>query len=186
MAPSVKKAALRKVLLEKRDAISDELVRISSEKIFKKLGKIKEFRAANTIACYYPTGSEVKTQDIMLDALSQGKQVCLPRITKDDMEFFQIPDLNSIEQGAFGIMEPKESCKACSDIDVIIVPTVGIAKDGTRLGYGHGYYDRFLAKYSATSIAITYSKQMVKSIPTTPNDITVNWIVTEDKIIKVA
>jgi len=82
-------------------------------------------------------------------------------------------------------MEPKDNCEKSDKIDVIIVPTVGISVDGNRLGYGHGYYDRFLAKTDAISVALTYEKQIIKSVPSTENDVTINWIVTEDRFFKV-
>ena len=185
MAPDPKKAALRKVLLEKRDAISYDLIKIASQKIFNRLKKIKEYNDAKVIACYYPIGSEVLTQDIMLDALSQGKQVCLPKVTYSSMNFREVKDMKNLEMGLFDIMEPKEDCKICDKIDVVIVPTVGISRNGSRLGYGHGYYDRFLStNNSAVSIALTYSKQIIKNIPSSDNDVQINWIVTEDEFFK--
>ena len=184
MEQNPEKAALRKVLLEKRDSTSDDMIKIASTKIFNKLKQIKEFREAKSIACYYPTGSEVLTQDIMLESLSQGKNISLPKVVGNEIEFHQIKDLNSLEKGAFDIMEPKEDCKKINEFDVIIVPAVGFSRNGARLGYGHGFYDRFLSKNSATSILLSYSKQMVKSIPTTANDVLVDWIVTEDEFFK--
>ena len=184
MAPNPEKTALRKVLLEKRDGISSDMINIASGKIFKKIKKISEFRNAQTIACYYPLGSEVLTQDILLEGLSLGKRVCLPKVVGENLEFRQIKDLDSLEKGTFDIMEPKEDCLTCKEIDVAIVPAVGISRNGARLGYGHGYYDKFLSQNNITSIVLSYSKQIVKSIPTTANDVLVDWIVTEDEFFK--
>ena len=184
MASNPEKAALRKVLLEKRDGISYDMIKIVSGKIFNKLKQIKEYRDAQSIACYYPIGSEVLTQDILLEALSHGKQVCLPKVVGEELEFRQIKDLNSLEKGMYDIMEPKDDCTKCKKFDVTIVPTIGLSRNGARLGYGHGYYDRFLAKTKTTSIALSYSKQIVKSIPVTDNDFLVDWIVTEDEFFK--
>ena len=69
-------------------------------------------------------------------------------------------------------------------IDCVLVPTVGISKSGSRLGYGNGYYDKFLSTTNASKISLTYSKQIVKSIPNSPHDIKIDWIVTENEIIK--
>ena len=185
MAPDPKKTALRKVLLEKRDSTSYDMIKIASQKIFNRLKKIKEYRNAKVIACYYPIGSEVLTQDIMLDALSQGKQVCLPKVTESKIiEFREVKDLKSLERDSFNIMEPKKDCEICDKIDLVIVPTVGIDRNGSRLGYGHGYYDRFLSTSKAVSIALTYSKQIVKNIPSSDDDVQINWIVTEDEFFK--
>ena len=93
-------------------------MKIASGKIFNKLKKINDFRNAETIACYYPIGSEVLTHDIMLECLSHGKQVCLPKVVENNLEFRQIKDLNSLEKGAFDIMEPKDDCLVCKKFDV--------------------------------------------------------------------
>jgi len=180
-----KKSSLRKTLLEKRDATSFDLIKISSRQIQANLERIEDYRNAKSIAFYYPIGSEVKTQDLMLKVLSLGKDVLLPKVQEDELDFRKITDLNSLEKGSFDIMEPKDNCEKSDKIDVIIVPTVGISVDGNRLGYGHGYYDRFLAKTDAVSVALTYEKQIIKSVPSTENDVTINWIVTEDRFFKV-
>ncbi len=184
MAQNPEKTSLRKVLLEKRDGISEDMIKIASEKIFNKLKQIKEYKEAQSIACYYPTGSEVLTQNILLEALSSGKKICLPKVVEDDLEFREINGLNSLEKGTFDIMEPKDDCPVNENFDVVIVPAVGISRNGARLGYGFGYYDRFLSKNKTTSIVLSYSKQMVKSIPTTKDDYLVDWVVTEDEFFK--
>ncbi len=185
MESNPKKSSLRKTLLEKRDATSFDLIKISSRQIQANLERIEDYRNAKSIAFYYPIGSEVKTQDLMLKVLSLGKEVLLPKVQGGELDFRKITDLNSLEKGSFDIMEPKDNCEKSDKIDVIIVPTVGISADGNRLGYGHGYYDRFLAKTDAVSIALTYEKQIIKSVPSTENDVTINWIVTEDRFFKV-
>jgi len=184
LATNTEKAALRKMLLEKRDAISYDLKKIASKQIHNKLKKIKIFKEAKSVACYYPIGSEVLTQDIMQEILSDGKEVLLPKVKDENISFRKILDLNSLEKGSFDIMEPKEDCPASDKMDVVLVPTVGISPDGIRLGYGHGYYDRFLAKTNAVTIALTYSKQIVKSIPSTEKDIKIQWVVTEEKFFQ--
>ena len=185
MESNPKKSSLRKTLLEKRDATSFDLIKISSRQIQANLERIEDYRNAKSIAFYYPIGSVVKTQDLMLKVLSLGKEVLLPKVQGGELDFRKITDLNSVEKGSFDIMEPKDNCQKSDKIDVIIVPTVGISADGNRLGYGHGYYDRFLAKTDAVSIALTYEKQIIKSVPSTENDVTINWIVTEDRFFKV-
>ena len=184
MATNTEKAALRKMLLEKRDSISYDLIKITSKQIHNKLKRIKIFKEAESFACYYPIGSEVLTQDIMQEILSDGKEILLPKIKDANISFRKILDLSSLEKGSFDIMEPKDDCPVTDKIDVVLVPTVGISPDGIRLGYGHGYYDRFLAKTNAVTIALTYSKQIIKSIPFTEKDIKIQWIVTEEKFFQ--
>lgn len=146
MEASKEKANIRKFLLENRDAISFDLIKIASKAIHKNLKKIDDFRQAKFIAGYYPIGSEVKTQEIMQEVLADGKTLALPKVRGEDLEFRKVTDFGNLEKSGFGIMEPKDWCNIIEDIDVILVPTVGITRDGIRLGYGYGYYDRFLKK----------------------------------------
>ena len=186
MSVSIEKAALRKHLLEKRDATSAELRDIASEKIHENLKKNSSFINAQNIACYFPIGSEVDTHDIMLNILKQGKNLLLPRIVDDKIEFYIVSNLEKLEKGSFEIMEPRDNCEKAEKIDCVLIPTVGVSKFGIRLGYGNGYYDRFLSSTDTVKISLTYSKQIVKSIPNDPHDIKIDWIVTEDENIKVS
>ena len=83
-------------------------------------------------------------------------------------------------------MEPKDSCERTKKIDCVLILTVGVSKLGVRLGYGHGYYDRFLLSTDAMKISLTYSKQIVISIPSDSHDIKIDWIVTENENIKIS
>ena len=186
MSVNIQKAALRKHLLEKRDATSAELRDILSGKIHQNLKKISSYTNSQNVACYFPIGSEVNTHDIMLNVLKQGKNLLLPRIVNDNLEFYIVPNLEKLEKGSFEIMEPKDSCKKAEKIDCVLIPTVGVSKSGVRLGYGKGYYDRFLSLIDAVKISLTYSKQIVKSIPNDSHDVKIDWIVTEDENVKIS
>jgi len=181
---STEKSSLRKVLLERRDATSYDFIKLASNKIYNKLKQIEIFGKAKKIACYYPIGSEVLTQDIMQGLVGNGIEICLPKIVKDNLSFRKINGLKDLEKGSYGIMEPKENSFELEGIEIVLVPTVGITKNGVRLGYGYGYYDRFLASSNAKTISLTYSKQIVKSIPFSEKDVKIDWIVTEEKIIE--
>ena len=106
MSVNIQKAALRKYLLEKRDATSAELRNISSDMIHQNLKQITSFTNSQNIACYFPIGSEVDTHDIMLDILQQNKNLLLPRIVNDNLEFYIVENLEKLEKGSFEIMEP--------------------------------------------------------------------------------
>jgi len=186
LSVNIQKAALRKHLLEKRDATSAELREISSERIHQNLKRITSFTNSQNIACYFPIGSEIDTHNIMLDMLEQDKNLLLPRIVNNNLEFCIVPNLEKLEKGSFEIMEPKDSCKKAEKIDCVLIPTVGVSKSGVRLGYGKGYYDRFLSLIDAVKISLTYSKQIVKSIPNDSHDIKIDWIVTEDGNVQIS
>jgi 5-formyltetrahydrofolate cyclo-ligase len=149
---SSEKESLRNRLLETRDNTSFDLMKITSQKIQKKLKKIYAFKNAQKIGAYYPIGSEVFTQDIIQELLSQAKEVFLPKIVGKKMEFRKIENFSSLEQGSFDIMEPKDDCPTDNNLDVILVPTVGISPTGVRLGYGHGFYDKFLTENKTLTI----------------------------------
>ena len=186
MSVNTQKAALRKHLLEKRDATSAELRETSSEKIHQNLKNISAYTNSQNIACYFPIGSEINTYDIMLDILGQNKNLLLPRIVNDNLQFYIVSNLEKLEKGNFEIMEPKDSCKKAEKIDCVLIPTVGVSKSGVRLGYGKGYYDRFLSLIDAVKISLTYSKQIVKSIPNDSHDVKIDWIVTEDGNVQIS
>jgi len=177
------KTSLRKFLLDKRDGTSFDLMKITSKAIQKRLKKIDLYRNAKKIGMYYPIGSEIMTQDIIQEALSEGKEVFLPKVIGKNIEFRKIESVSNLENGAFDIMEPRNECPINNNLDVILVPTVGISPKGVRLGYGHGFYDRFLAENKIETISITMEKQIVKNIPASEHDAIIDWIVTEDRII---
>jgi 5-formyltetrahydrofolate cyclo-ligase len=148
------------------------------------LRKIFAFKNAQKIGLYYPIGSEVFTQDIIQELLSQSKEVFLPKVVEKNIEFRKIKDFSSLESGNFDIMEPKEDCEVDNYLDIIVVPTVGISPAGVRLGYGHGFYDKFLEKKDAVTISLTLEKQIIKNIPKSEQDISIDWIITEDRMFQ--
>ncbi len=178
------KQNLRKQCLEKRDWLSADFIDIASKQIRKNLGKLEQYRAAQTIACYHSTGSEVRTHEIMQEILSHGKTLALPRVQGENLVFCSVKKFEDLEKGEFGIMEPKQYCPQVSEFDIIIVPAVAMAKNGQRLGYGMGFYDRFLAGKDIPTIALAYSKSIVKNIPHSESDALISIIITEDGIIK--
>ena len=101
MDGNAEKKSLRKLLLQKRENTSSDFLKIASGKIQKKLKKIKEFRDAQKIGAYYPTGNEVQTDDIIQELLSSGKEVFLPKTVGAEMEFRKIKDFASLEKREF-------------------------------------------------------------------------------------
>ena len=184
MSDNSEKKNSRKVLLEKRDSLSYDYIEIASRQIHNKIKQIEIFRKAKNIACYFPIGSEVKTQDLMQEILSSGKSLFLPKVVGDDLIFKKIDDFKNLEKSSFNLMEPKDECPVSKEIDLAIVPIIGATRNGVRLGYGYGFYDRFLSKSKPPTIGLTYSKQIVKSIPNSEKDIKMDWLVTEDEYFK--
>jgi 5-formyltetrahydrofolate cyclo-ligase len=181
---SPEKAALRKHLLEKRDSISFDLMEIHSEKIVSKLMKTKIISEAKSIGCYYSIGSEVQTVELITRLLDEKKSVSLPVISNSAMSFRIIDGIAKLEKNEFDIPEPKDNATIQEKHDVILVPCVGLDNEGNRVGYGQGFYDKYLEDNNAIKIALSYSKQIVKSIPVSDKDIKMDWIITEKDVIK--
>jgi len=180
----VEKARLRKQLLDARDGLSLDFMKITSKEIQENLRKIDLYRNAKTIGAYYSIGSEVKTQDILQEILNAGKELALPKVVKDDLVFKKISNFSELEPGNFSVMEPKDKCEVVKNLDVILVPAIALSKDGFRLGYGFGYYDKYLHGKKSTAIALSYAKQVIRSFPVDDHDVKMNFIVTEDKVLR--
>ncbi len=181
---SEKKAALRKLLLEKRDGTSHDLMEINSGKIHANLKKIPPFNLATKIGLYYPAGSEVLTQKIMQEAISNGRRVYLPKVSGEELEFREIEGFSSLEPGSFDIMEPKEGCPAAQKMEVLVIPAVGASVDGYRIGHGRGFYDRYLAGSGAVKIALCFQKQIVRAMPREEHDVQMDYVVTEERVYR--
>ena len=179
----VEKARLRRKLLDERDSLSLDFINVTSKQIQDNLRKVDFFRNAKSVGCYYSIGSEVRTQGILQEILNSGKALSLPKVEKNNLVFRKIKSLSELEQGNFSVMEPKESCLTVKKIHVIIVPAIALTREGYRLGYGYGYYDRYLSDKKSKTIALTYSKQIVRGFPHSDRDVRINYIITEDEII---
>jgi len=183
-ALSEDKPRLRDHLLERRDGLSHDFMTIASKQIQRNLKKIEAFRNAEKVACYYSIGSEVKTHDIIQQMISEARTVALPRIVDDELVFCSVKSFEELQKGEIGIMEPRKNCPIVEDFDIVLVPAVAMMRTGQRLGYGRGYYDRFLSGHKASTIALEYSKLVVRNIPESEGDVPIQWIVTEDEVIR--
>jgi len=184
LTSNTEKVALRKHLLEKRDATSFDLMQIHSKKILSKLIKTKIISEAESIGCYYSIGSEVQTVELITHLLNVKKIVSLPRISENNMSFRKINDLSKLEKGEFDIPEPKDNAPVEEKQDIILIPCVGLDNDGNRIGYGAGFYDKYLENKKVIKIGLSYSKQIVKTIPVSEKDVKMDWIITEKDVIK--
>ena len=119
------------------------------------------------------------------EVLNQGKELALPRVVKEDIVFKKISSFSELELGNFSVMEPKEKCEPVKKLDIILVPAIALTRDGYRLGYGFGFYDRYLHGKKLKKIALFYAKQVVKAFPHDNHDVKMDCIVTEDEVIYV-
>lgn len=143
---------------------------------------------AQQILCYAALDDEINCDSIILSALSDGKLVALPRCEnkKGDMSFYYITCMDDVEIGHYGIREPKLGCKKVLSFDnsIVIVPGLSFDNNGNRVGYGKGYYDRFLQNYAFISIGLCYNTLVLQKIDCDRFDIPVDYIFTDSRIIK--
>ncbi len=183
--PIHKKQQIRKDFLGKRLNSTQKNLENSSKVIRKTLEGLPEFKKATKILFYVPIKNEVNILPLIEKSL-KNKKVFLPKSHKDRKIFIhQIESLEDLEPGMFKVPEPNSNCTMgkAADLDLIIVPGVAFDKKGLRIGYGKGYYDRFLKKTKCPKIALAYEFQIHENIPGEIHDEKVDMIVTEKNLL---
>ena len=175
------RAALRRVLLARRDNTSADMLEMASDAVRRRLRRWPPLDGAGSVGVYHSIGSEIRTGGIIQDILDSGRTLLLPAVKGDSLEFRAVQDERDLAPGPFGVREPRLRCMP-SVPDVVVVPAVAVTPGGDRLGYGRGYYDTYLGEHRVKSVAATLEKQVVKRIPVGPHDVPVDWVVTEDRL----
>ena len=147
-----------------------------SEVIVNKILVHPSFIKASKIGIYASLEDEVSTDRLITESLKMGKRVFLPKVNKSDMSFYEINCLADLEIGTFGVREPIGD-RVDNDLDLVIVPGVAFDSNNNRIGFGKGYYDRFLKDKTCYKIGICFKEQMVSNIPV--ND----WDIKMDEVI---
>lgn len=142
---------------------------------------------ADTVLVFCPVGTEPNILPFAERLLERGARIAFPISRTDTLEldFRYVSTLADLSVGAYGIREPKERCEKVTDLSgaVCIVPALGFDARGMRIGYGKGYYDRFLAKAGVCAVGVTYSELILQRLTTDKNDIAVDTIITERGVI---
>lgn len=175
------KAELRKRILDLRSALSNEEQLLKSKIIKDKLLSLQQYKDNNNILIYADYNNEVFTKDIIEESLRLGKKVACPKVLSEGiMEFFEIKSLDDLIQGYKGILEPEEKAVFSPDNALVIVPGVAFDAKGYRIGYGKGYYDRYLSRHcDYATVALAYKCQIIDCVPRQINDRKVDIIITE-------
>lgn len=186
------KQSQRKMLLHNRRSLTDEERKSFSAGIIAKIISLPEYRRADTCLLFASMRDEVQTKELILDALKAGKRVCLPYITsvKDSlMQAAQIRSLDDLEEGAYGILAVKADRLhfiAPEELDFILVPAVGMDRQGWRMGMGGGYYDRYLPRAAgAVRACAIYGCQLAECIARDEHDARADFILTETDLIRI-
>jgi 5-formyltetrahydrofolate cyclo-ligase len=154
------KKEIRKLMIDKRNKLSKEEVTIRSKRIIEKIMKHDAFIQAETVALFNAFGNEIDLSGL----LTLDKIFLYPKIDNNDMNFYIIKSNTEYVKSNYGIMEPKDG-KILNDIDLIIVPLLAYNQNKHRIGYGKGYYDRFIHKYNPKhKIGVSFDFQYIDFI----------------------
>lgn len=185
------KDAIRKQILDIRNKLPEEDVRELSSSVFRHLRESSFFDHSSHVMVYLDFKREVKTDAIINHCLEQNKRVYIPICIPETHEIAisRITHLEELKSGHFGIREPLQQHIRLSDsslIDLVLVPGIAFDANGNRLGFGAGYYDRFMGRLQpgAVKAALAYSFQVVGLVPSDEYDIPVDYIVTDKGTIK--
>lgn len=181
----VQKNKIRSVYMEKRRNLSPEIRTFYSDKICERFMALVTYRYADALLMYAPQGHEIDVTRIAKHALANGKTVAYPRCdtSGSTMEYHIITSLDQLERGSYGIMEPSPKLPVydvkSTEKAVCLVPALVYDKCGYRLGYGKGYYDRYLAAFNGAKVGLVYDDFIVPHVPRGRYDLAVDVLVTE-------
>lgn len=172
------KRALRQQIREQKRAMSETDIRQRSARLAELFTESPVYRQAKTIYGYLPYNQEVRTVPILEQALRDGKRVAVPKIYGDTMCFIYLEDLTQVAVSSFGIPEPVADSPVAEDpTALVLMPGLAFTRQGDRMGYGGGFYDRFLAQEpDHPTLALCYDFQIVESLPTEEYDIPVDCV----------
>lgn len=178
------KERLRNELLELRRQVPREFGDAASLSAWGFLKSLPAFRNAGRVAATASFKGEIDTYAILDGALKAGKRLYLPRVPSDrsHMTFHELLDLKDLATGSFGILEPPPGRPLPpAELDLVLVPGLAFSRQGQRLGFGSGYYDRLipLLRPDALVVGLCYSFQVLDKVPTAPHDVPVHTLLTE-------
>lgn len=172
------KKALRTEIRDKKRAMTQEQIQKLSEKLALQLYDTDQYKNAKSIYGYLPYNQEVRTIPMLERALQDGKIVAVPKVIGDEMVFVLLDDLSKVEKGYAGIPEPIADGPVASDpYALVLMPGLAFDPQGHRIGYGGGFYDRFLEKETEhPTVALCYAFQMLPELKTEEHDIPVDLV----------
>lgn len=185
------KKSLRQELLQIRSDLTELAVKEYSQHITERVLSLLEYQKASTIMLYLDFRNEVRTEEIIQQALAQGKRVVVPitdtknvRLIPSELRHYP----EDLAQGTWGILEPKPECIRPikpQEIDLVLVPGVGFDRRGNRLGYGGGFYDRFIPLLSPAVklVALAFEVQLREQVYAQEHDQLMDFVITENETI---
>lgn len=173
------KKALRQEIREKKRQMSTEEIEKTSTRLGELFFQSAYYQQAKTIYGYLPYNQEVRTVPMLERALADGKKVAVPKVHEDEMVFIYITDLTRVAKGYAGIPEPLEDGPVADDpTALVLMPGLAFDRQGHRIGYGGGFYDKFLAaEPDHPTLALCYAFQMLDTLETEAFDIPVDCVI---------
>ena len=180
------KSLARKELARMRADIASNTY---ADELCKYIASLPEYKCADTVLLYFPTRSEPNLTPLFDKAIADGKLVAFPISRTEDnvLDFRSVDKLDELVRGAYGIREPSDSASAAplSERTLCIVPALAVDADGYRLGYGKGYYDRFLYSFAGASIVALHSSLVCARLPRLATDVPIKTIITETGVTRI-
>ena len=172
------KNQLRDWIRKHKRAMTKEEIETRSQALAEQFLASEAYRNAKSIYGYLPYNQEVRTVPMLERALRDGKRVAVPKVYGDEMRFIYMEDLSLVEKSDMGIPEPVADGPIGDDpTALVLMPGLAFTVNGDRMGYGGGYYDKFLAAEPGhPTVALCYAFQMVEELPTQDHDIPVDLV----------
>lgn len=172
------KTALRREIREKKKAMSQEEIEARSARLGELFAATDAYRKAKTVYGYMPYNQEVRTVPILERAIRDGKKVAVPKVYGDTMKFIYLEDLTQVAKSEMGIPEPIADGPVAEDeTALVLMPGLAFDEAGHRIGYGGGFYDKFLqAEPNHPTVALCYEFQMFAHLDTEAFDIPVDMV----------
>ena len=195
MIIQTRKQSLRQSIIAARSNMAEAERAHFSDLIAARITRLEAYRTASTVLTYMNFGAEFAAEIFVRQALRDDKQVLLPKVNRDTklLDVYRVTDLaQDVAPGLWDIPEPIiERCVKVDEltpIDLILLPGVAFGRDGARLGYGGGFYDKLLARLShqPALVAAAFALQVVEDIPLEATDRKVQWLITEQETIRCA
>lgn len=173
------KRELRSSIRAQKRAMTEEMIQQKSRILGELFAASEAYRNAKTIYGYLPYNQEVRTVPMLQRALEDGKRVAVPKVYGDEMRFICMTDLTRVEKGYAGIPEPVDDGPVADDpTALVLMPGLAFDPQGHRIGYGGGFYDKFLEKEpNHPTVALCYDFQMLPKLETESHDIPVDWVI---------
>ena len=189
---ALEKQRLREEHLAAREALSEQERSVLDNRITQKLLATSEYAEATTVLTYVSVSSEVSTRMFIECALRDGKTVAVPRcLPGHRLEFVAITSLDQLVAAPFNLLEPPKDLSALTEVQmsnaICIVPALLVDTKGYRLGYGAGFYDRFLSTYPGKKICLAYQQNLSRTtLPHTEFDVPVDMVITDSGLLTCA